>query len=316
MSTFLNPEFSLEVRANLIPREPLYLRKLALFSSISVTKETLFNVYAACHGRELANRIMKEEKIPSMFLEAFEFGAGQFLFAIELIVLGFTCALILPQYLPGIRLLIVNIFALFSSAFIKSEFPLSTAILHPLNVDYFWTSFSGIRMQSRGLTYIFVFKFLLSSSHTFIQNFFDIHESPKPKWSSDAQELQTWVKQSYLICKTTYLAIVIGVHVALWSLIFYIAYRCIVFGIRRHLCEICKAPDPKLDPVLSIVSFGCEDPQISIADRTKNLIQKFLRKPVIWWLLEPPQRLLLPDTARITREFVRYTCCLVTVGLC
>ena len=297
---FSKPGVSLEVRANLIPSEPLYLRRSVLVSYISITKETLFNVYAACHGRQLANWIMKEEEIPSLFFVTFGFGAGQFLFGIELIILGFACALILHQHLPvalEITLLIGTFSVLYGPATTNSYFT-------PFNRKTLLNSFGfdgdeipSLRNMSVSLNIFNIIRLLFSE-------LFNILKTSQPTWSSNAQKLQTFH------------AIVIGVHVALWSLIFYIAYRCIVFGIRRHLCEICKAADPKLNPDISIISFGCDDPQSSVADQTKNLIQKYLRKPVIWWPLEPPQRLLLPDTARITRECVRLTCCLVTIGLC
>ncbi|MCJ1263488.1 hypothetical protein MMC22_003358 [Lobaria immixta] len=37
-----------------------------------------------------------------------------------------------------------------------------------------------------------------------------------------------------------------------------------------------------------------------MADRVKNLIEKVIDKPVIWWPLEPPQKPLLPNTSRVT----------------
>ncbi|MCJ1264270.1 hypothetical protein MMC22_004141 [Lobaria immixta] len=139
-----------------------------------------------------------------------------------------------------------------------------------------------------------------------------VYKVLQPRWIRDDNEREILVKQSYLINKTDYQShdwkfeIFIGVHVAIWSVILYIAYRCLVLGVRRQLYETYKSPNQKLELESSTtilkISSERNNLQFGIADRIKTWVQKCFKKPVIWWPLEPPQTLRTPHTTRPSCE--------------
>lgn len=327
------------------------MRKPVVFSGISVTKLYLLDVYSACHGQELAKKIMLEKNIPSLGLEVFGMDAS-FLFIIGLSITGYAGITIFTAVKDSLRLILLP--PLSESNFDATYLPegllhfgaarqvilgscfgilfsasaCSTIYRSSFEAGYYVKPLlSRLSLLFSFLLYIYFRIYALLTTFTDLcSKLYSIHETLQPRSISDFYELQTWKNQRHLLHRTTYqkcnlsFLIFLGIHAFLWSTIFYIAYRCTALAARRQLYEIYKPPNPKPDPESSVTSleifFERNDRYISIADRTKNFIQKFFNKPVIWWPLEPPQKPLLPNTTRLTRECVRPSCSLVTSSFC
>lgn len=226
----------------------------------------------------MKSELILSSRKPLYVQENFKSGARKFLFGIDLIIMELACALTLSQHVPGAILSIGTCFG----TCLRGPVPIENDRAS-VKLIYFWELCLWTSYAVLGL-YLLL---RVNASFIMFSGFFSVQEIPPMlTWSSNANELKTWIYQT-----TWTIIVTFQVCSIIRRLLFYIPYF-IWLGF----------------PV-------CDDPKIGIADRIKNLIQKSLRKPVIWWPLEPPQKILLPDTARITRECVRFNCCLVTVSL-
>lgn len=224
----------------------------------------------------MKSELILSSRKPLYVQKNFKSGARIFLFGIDLIIMELACALTLSQHVPGAMLSIGSCFGTCLRGPVPIENDRASVKLIYLWELRLWTSYAVLGLY-----------LLLRVNASFIMysGIFSVQEIPPMLTSSaNANELKTWIYQS-----TWTIIVTFQVYSTIFRLLFYIPY---------------------------FIGFPvCDDPKIGIADQIKNWIQKSLHKPVIWWPLEPPQRLLLPDTARITRECVRFNCYLVAVSL-